>query len=84
MVVEHLEDTIEMMCSPEYKERFRAEYYQLSIRFVKLQIMVDRWDKGELDFTPTCPREMYDDQLDAMWNYLRVLEERATIEGVEL
>ena len=28
----NLKDTIEMMTSTDYKERFRAEYYQLEIR----------------------------------------------------
>ena len=27
-----LKDTIEMMTSADYKERFKAEFYQLSIR----------------------------------------------------
>lgn len=46
--------------------------------------MVKKWDEGKLDFTPTCPREIYDVQLEHMYRYLMVLKERAEIENVEL
>ena len=32
-----LKDTIEMMNSDDYKERFKAEYYQTKIRYEKLK-----------------------------------------------
>lgn len=79
-----LEETKDLMCSPDYKERFKAEYYQLKIRYEKLKAMCEKWDKGELDFTPTCPRNTYGYQLVYMSEYLAVLEHRAEIEGVEL
>lgn len=79
-----LKDTIEMMNSADYKERFKAEYYQLKIRYDKLNDMVEKWDKGELNFQPTCPRGVYSIQLITMYNYLNVLKERANLEGVEL
>lgn len=34
-----LKDTIELMNSTDYKERFRAEYYQTKIRYDKLDKM---------------------------------------------
>lgn len=73
-----------MMQSESYKERFKAEYFQLAIRLQKLRDMVEKWDAGTLNFEPTCPREMYDKQLMAMSQYLDVLEKRAEIEGIEL
>lgn len=82
--MKELKDTVEGMLSSDYKERFKAEYHQLEIRFDKLATMVKKWDEGKLDFTPTCPREIYDDQLDYMYNYLKVLEKRAEIENVKL
>ena len=63
-----LSETVEMMNSADYKERFRAEYFQLKIRVNGLKNMLDKWDKGELDFTPTCPREIYNDQMEYMIN----------------
>ena len=79
-----LEETKDLMCSPEYKERFKAKYYQLKIRYEKLKAMCEKWDKGELDFKPTCPRYICSLQLDKMAGYLIVLEDRAEIEGIEL
>ena len=72
------------MCSSSYKDRFKAEYYQLNIRYNKLKDMCEKWDNGKLDFTPTCNRSIYNIQLRAMEDYLVILEERAKIEGIEL
>lgn len=79
-----LKNTIPMMQSESYKERFKAEYFQLAIRLQKLRDMVEKWDAGTLNFEPTCPREMYDKQLMAMSQYLDILQERAKIEDIEL
>ena len=79
-----LRETADMMVSPDYKERFRAEYYQLETRYNKLKNMVDKWDAGTLEFVPTCPRAVYDFQLRSMKDYLGVLQIRAKIERVEL
>ena len=79
-----LKDTIEMMNSDDYRERFKAEYNQLKIRYLKLKNMLYLWDSGKLNFVPDSPRSMYDTQLRAMKDYKIVLEARATIEGIEL
>ena len=84
MKIETLKDTVEFMNSPDYRERFVAEYKQLMIRYVGLRRMLYEWDFGKLDFTPTCPREIYDRQIKAMSDYLKVLDERAKIEGIIL
>lgn len=77
-----LKDTVEMMLSDDYKERFKAEYYQLKIRHDELQKMVDNWDK--LDFTPTCAHSTYICQLLAMEDYMALLRSRAEQEEVKL
>lgn len=79
-----LKDTIELMQSEDYKERFKAEYHQNNIRITKLCDMLDKWDKGKLDFTPTCPRSIYDKQRKAMNEYLACLEARAVMEHIDL
>ena len=79
-----LKDTVEMMNSDDYKERFKAEYYQLEIRVNGLKKMLDKWDNGELDFTPTCPRNTYNNQFEYMVNYMTVLDDIASMEGIEL
>ena len=75
-----LKDTITMMQSADYKERFKAEYQQVVIRCQKLNDMLKKWDNGELNFQPTCPRS----QIKAMTDYIAVLEARAVMEGVDL
>lgn len=60
-----LRDTVEMMNSADYKERFKAEYYQTAIRYGKLKTMVDKYNNGTLEFKPTCPMSIYDIQLRA-------------------
>lgn len=79
-----LKDTVEMMSSEDYKERFKAEYFQTVIRFGKLKNMLDRWDDGNLIFMPTCPRSTYNMQIKAMTDYIAVLEARAVMEGINL
>lgn len=79
-----LRDTAGMMNSADYKERFKAEYCQVVIRYQKLKAMLVKWDKGELNFTPTCPRSTYDMQIKAMADYIAVLEARAVMENVDL
>ena len=75
---------IEMMQSADYKERFKAEYYQLKDRYNKLHRMVVKYEAGTLDFEPTCDIEILKRQKGFMGNYLYMLEIRAEIEGVEL
>lgn len=79
-----LKDTVKLMESTDHKERFKAEYEQLRIRFGKLNAMLDKWDAGTLQFTPTCPRSTYNIQARAMADYLAALEARAVMEGVPL
>ena len=79
-----LRNTVDLMLSDDYKDRFKAEYLQLKIRYEKLKVMLDKWDNDELDFTPTCPREVYDEQIEGMETYLDVLVDRASIEGIDL
>lgn len=82
--MKELKETAEMMCSPDYKERFKAELYQLQTRYCKLEEMIKKWDDGKLNFTPNCPHPTYDLQLRAMRDYLAILVIRAGIEGIEL
>ena len=79
-----LKDTIGMMNSEDYKERFKAEYIQTKIRYEKLHNMIVRYEAGTLDFTPTCPLSILKSQKTAMGNYLYCLEVRAELEGIKL
>ena len=79
-----LADTVEMMNSYDQKERFKAEYAQLVIRYYGLRNMLEKWDNGTLEFEPTCPRSTYNLQIKAMTDYIAVLEARAVMENVDL
>ena len=79
-----LKDTIEMMQSADYKERFKAEYYQTKIRYTKLHKMLVRADAHTLDFEPSCPLDLLREQAANMGRYLYNLEVRAEIEGIIL
>ena len=79
-----LRDTVDMMNSDDYKDRFKAEYYQTKIRYTKLHEMLVKHEAGVLDFKPTCPIAKLQEQKRYMGEYLRCLEVRAAIEGIEL
>ena len=79
-----LKETIEMMTSADYKERFKAEYYQLDKRIIGLTIMLNNYWEGSLQFKPNCSYDLLHEQLVYMTNYKRILEERAKIENIEL
>lgn len=79
-----LKDTIEMMQSDDYKERFRAEYHQVKIRYDKLDAMTVKYEAGTLPFTPSCSLELLKEQKACMGNYIRCLKIRAEIEDIDL
>lgn len=70
--------------SANYEDRFLAEYCQLKDRYNKLHRMLVRWEAGKLDFQPTCPFEVLEKQAAIMGQYLKQLEIRAEIEGIDL
>lgn len=70
-----LKDTVNGMLSKDYKERFKAEYYQTQIRLSKLKTLLQKNDK-DLGFKLM--------QINGMKIYLKALECRAKDEGIEL
>lgn len=80
----NLADTVDMMLSSDYKERFKGEYYQLKYRYDKLHDMVVKYEAGTLNFKPNCSLDVLKAQKAAMGTYLYWLEVRAEIEGIEL
>lgn len=80
--MEELFETVELMNSADYKDRFIAEYWQNKIRYNKLQNMVNNWDN--LKFKPICPLSTYLLQLEYMKKYIAILEIRAVAEDIIL
>ena len=79
-----LNDTIELMKSDDFKKRFKAEYYQLEIRCEKLADMIEKYKEGKLNFKPSTPIEILEEQLKHMREYLWILEERSFMEEINL
>lgn len=72
------------MSSGDYKERFKAEYAQVVLRYEILKDMLKEWDNGTLRFQPVCPRSTYNLQIKAMADYIAILEARAVMEHIVL
>lgn len=77
-------ETVEMMNSSDFKERFKAEYYQLDNRIKGLDNMLGKYKEGLLSFKPKCSYELLYKQLIFMIEYRNILEQRAMIENIEL
>ena len=79
-----LKDTIQGMTSPDYKERFIAEYNQVVIRINGLRNMLNQYVTETLKFTPTSGYNVLNRQLQAMILYSQILETRAQEEDISL
>lgn len=79
-----LKDTVDLMNFEDYNDRFKAEYFQTKIRYDKLHKMLVKRAAGTLDFEPKCSVALLTEQKRYMGEYLRVLETRAEIEGIDL
>ena len=84
MKITELKNTIELMQSEDYKKRLEAEFYQVNIRYEKLKSMIERWGNNELEFVPTCPKIVYLNQLEGMFQYLLMLKTRAYTENIDV
>ena len=79
-----LKDTVKLMESEDFKDRFKAEYCQTKIRYEKLHTMIVKYEAGTLNFEPKCSIELLKEQSAAMGKYLYMLEVRAQIENIKL
>ena len=84
VIIMELHNTIHLMDSSNFEDRFKAEWYQLKIRTEKLEIMLEKYKANTLAFTPKCTYEMLYEQLVCMKHYLCVLERRAKVENIPL
>ena len=92
--MKELRQTIDMMTSDDYKERFKAEYYQLKIRYERLKKFNNKIEAAErmklygnksLSAPPhDYPDNLLQEQQRTMREYLHILEVRAEIENIEL
>lgn len=94
----NLMNTVDMMKSQDYKERFKAEYWQTKIRYEKLKDFNTKieaaWKTAEAfryeevkkieGPKHDCPGDVLSQQQRIMGEYLHILEVRAAIEGIDL
>ena len=83
-----LKETIDLMCSSNYKERFIAEYRQTKIRYEKLKNFCNKIEVetmlGKEVTKHDCPLQLLREQQKYMGLYLSILEKRALIENIKL
>lgn len=83
-----LKDTVSMMASSDYKDRFIAEYNQTKIRYEKLKAYCNRIEAAQIKCVEPpkhdCPLPLLREQQRYMGEYLHVLELRAVIENIEI
>lgn len=68
----------------DWDDRFREEYQQLSTRAEKLRVILVAYKAETLTFQPKSSLNLLTTQYNVMKAYLKVLEMRAEVEGVEL
>lgn len=83
-----LKETIDLMLSSNYKERFIAEYRQAKIRYEKLKNFCNKIEVetmlGKEVTKHDCPLQLLREQQKYMGLYLSILEKRALIENIKL
>lgn len=78
-----LVETVNLMCSRDFKYRFIAEYAQLVIRLSKLNDVLNNTSDVSHEVDDTT-RALMLKQCDAMESYKMCLEKRADILGIDL
>ena len=79
-----LKDTVDLMTSADWTDRFKAEYLQLKIRYEKLHKMIVMREVGKQTFNTPITLEIWKEQAKHMGLYLYELEKQAAIHGIEL
>lgn len=79
-----LENTIELMKSKDWRDRFVAEYLQTKIRYDRLHELIIRREVGMLDFKTPIPLKSWQTQARHMGLYLYELEKQAILHGIAL
>lgn len=78
-----LVETVNLMCSNDFKDRFTAEYAQLVIRLSKLDAVLNNTSDTRFE-VDDITRDLMLKQRDAMGTYKVCLEKRADILGIDL
>lgn len=79
-----LEETVGLMFSPDFKDRLKAEYWQLALRYDKLRFELIKYEAGVESKITADKAAIRNEQARIMDQYLQVLEEIAKVEGINL
>ncbi len=79
-----LSDTVDLMNSFDYKQRFKAEYWQTKMRYENLHDIIVKLEAGTLPYKVPGKRSVLEAQQRAMYEYLYALEIRAETEHINL
>lgn len=79
-----LKDTVDLMLSKKYEERFIAQYTQIRIIYNKLHALLVKQKAGTLDFELKSDLVTLMNQKSFMGQYLEQLEIRAQQENITL
>lgn len=92
--MKELKETVSAMLSDDYKERFKAEYWQTKIRYEKLKSFCNKLESSNLMSAygnntieapkHDCPYTTLREQQHIMGELLHILEIRALIEKIDL
>lgn len=86
--MKELKETVKLMNSDSYKDRFIAEYWQTKIRYEKLKDFNNKIEAAIINCTDEpehdCPLHLLREQQAAMGKYLHMLDLRAVIEKINL
>ena len=83
-MITELKDTVFLMTSKDYNDRFKAEFYQTKIRYNKLKQSLDNIIKDNLSSETYRSILILELQAQCMKNYLDILVSRAINEGIEI
>lgn len=79
-----LSTTVKYMTHPDYRVRFIAEYMQNVIRYNGLRNVLLKDDVGVLEFDILARRNILEDQLYTMNEYINILIKRSILENIPL
>lgn len=79
-----LKDTIELMTSTDWKERFKAEYLQCVIRLKKLIDYIHELEDGTKPMNYEGEKLLLGAQYGYMVSYIHALEDQSYCLGIEL
>lgn len=77
-------DTVRLMQSPSYRDRFIAEYIQLTIRKDALARFVEREMSSDIPAATSEGLELMKHQVSVMIEYQEILRRRAALEQIEI